>query len=54
MKDEKNNGNVVNERVPEKTNGDKHNLIPEESSWAEDAKEELEDFIESQGIHIRQ
>ncbi len=54
MKDEKNNGNGASERVPEKTNGDEHNLIPEESSWAEDAKEELEDFIESQGIHIRQ
>jgi len=54
MKGEKNNGNGAGERVPEKTNGDEHNLIPEESSWAEDAKEELEDFIESQGIHIRQ
>lgn len=36
------------------TNGDSHNLLPDESFWAEDAKEELEDFIESQGIHIRQ
>lgn len=36
------------------TNGNKHNLIPDETSWAEDAKEDLEDFIESQGIHIRQ
>lgn len=43
-----------NERVPEKTNGDEHNLIPDESSWITDAKEEMEDFIESQGIHIRQ
>lgn len=36
------------------TNGDRHNLIPDETSWLEDAKEEMEDFIESQGIHIRQ
>lgn len=41
-------------QVLAETNGDKHNLLPDESSWAEDAKEELEDFIESQGIHIRQ
>lgn len=37
-----------------KTNGDKHNLMPDETSWAEEAKEDLEEFIESQGIHIRQ
>ena len=36
------------------TNGDRHNLIPDEPSWIEDAKEEMEEFIESQGIHIRQ
>ncbi len=54
MNDKKNNGNGVNERIPEKTNGDGHNLIPDESSWVNDAQEELEDFIESQGIHIRQ
>ena len=36
------------------TNGDKHNLLPDESFWAEDAKEEMEEYIESQGIHIRQ
>lgn len=36
------------------TNGDGHNLIPDEPSWIENAKEEMEDFIESQGIHIRQ
>lgn len=44
----------ANERMPEKTNGDRHNLIQEETSWAEEAKEEMEEFIESQGIHIRQ
>ena len=36
------------------TNGDKHNLLPDESFWAEEAKEEMEEYIESQGIHIRQ
>lgn len=44
----------VNDNVLSQTNGDKHNLIPDESFWAEDAKEELEEYIESQGIHIRQ
>ena len=39
-----------NDNVLSETNGDKH----DESFWAEDAKEELEDYIESQGIHIRQ
>lgn len=42
------------DNVLSQTNGDKHNLIPDESFWAEDAKEELEEYIESQGIHIRQ
>lgn len=51
---EKDKSRDENTRTPEKTNGSRHNLMPEESSWAEDAKEELEDFIESQGIHIRQ
>ena len=46
--------NNDNDSVLSQTNGDKHNLIPDESFWAEDAKEELEEFIESQGIHIRQ
>lgn len=54
MNDKKDNENNANERKPEKTNGDKHNLIPDETSWITDAKEEMEDFIESQGIHIRQ
>ena len=45
---------LTSERKPVKTNGDKHNLIPDEASWAEEAKEDLEEFIESQGIHIRQ
>lgn len=43
-----------NEGVLSETNGDKHNLLPDESFWAEDAKEEMEEYIESQGIHIRQ
>lgn len=54
MNDKNNKVSGVNERVPEKTNGGEHNLIPDDSSWVEDAQEELEDFIESQGIHIRQ
>lgn len=45
---------VDNEGVLSMTNGDKHNLLPDESFWAEDAKEEMEEYIESQGIHIRQ
>lgn len=28
--------------------------VDEEPSWAENAKEDLEEFIESQGIYIRQ
>lgn len=51
---EKDKNKDEEKRTPEKTNGDKHNLIPEETSWITDAKEEMEDFIESQGIHIRQ
>ena len=43
-----------NEDVLSNTNGDKHNLLPDESFWAEDAKEEMEEYIASQGIHIRQ
>ncbi len=45
---------IEKEEYLTQTNGDKHNLMPDESFWAEDAKEELEEFIESQGIHIRQ
>lgn len=52
--EDKNKQNAQDARVPEKTNGDKHNLIPDQTSWAEEAKEEMEDYIESQGIHIRQ
>ena len=44
----------ADENVLSLTNGDKHNLLPDESFWAEDAKEEMEEYIESQGIHIRQ
>lgn len=53
MNDDKKN-DPVNERIPAETNGDGHNLVPEETSWAQEAKEDLEDFIESQGIYIRQ
>ncbi|MCM1022731.1 MAG: hypothetical protein NC395_01570 [Prevotella sp.] len=54
MEKKNKNAEATAPRVPEKTNGDKHNLMPDETSWAEDAKEEMEDYIESQGIHIRQ
>lgn len=53
MKDDKKTGEAPEKTISE-TNGDKHNLIPDEPSWAEEAKEDLEDFIESQGIYIRQ
>lgn len=46
--------NEAPEEFLSETNGDEHNLIPDEPSWAEEAKEEMEEFIESQGIHIRQ
>lgn len=53
MKDDK-KINGASEKVLSETNGDDHNLIPDESSWAEEAKEDMEEFIESQGIYIRQ
>ena len=53
MKEDKKT-NQTPEKAISETNGDKHNLIPDEPSWAEEAKEEMEEFIESQGIHIRQ
>ena len=53
MKDDK-KINDEKEAFLVETNGSKHNLIPDEPSWLEDAKEEMEDYIESQGIHIRQ
>lgn len=45
--DEKNKNQVKSESEKNKNNDD-------EKSWAEEAKQELEDFIESQGIYIRQ
>lgn len=53
MKDDKKT-NKISEKTISETNGDKHNLIPDEHSWAEEAKEDMEEFIESQGIYIRQ
>ena len=53
MKDSKKTNKAPEEAISE-TNGDEHYLIPDEPSWAEEAKEEMEEFIESQGIHIRQ
>ena len=53
MKDDK-KVNETPEKVLSETNGDGHNLIPDDPSWAEEAKEDMEEFIESQGIYIRQ
>ena len=53
MKDSKKLSETPEEAISE-TNGDEHNLIPDEPSWVEEAKAEMEEFIESQGIHIRQ
>lgn len=36
------------------TNGDKHNLLPDNETWIEDAKNDMEEYIELNGIHIRQ
>ena len=36
------------------TNGNDHNLIPDDKEWMDYAKDDMEDFIESQGIYIRQ
>ena len=36
------------------TNGDKHNLLPDDESWIEDAKNDMEEYIELNGVHIRQ
>ena len=46
--------NKAPEEAVSETNGDKHNLLPEETSWVENAKEEMEEFIEYQGIYIIQ
>ena len=35
-------------------NKDSESPVQDEASWAESAKEELEDFIESQGVYLRQ
>ncbi len=42
------------ENILSETNGDKHNLIPDEDSWIEDAKNDMEEYIELNGVHIRQ
>lgn len=46
--DEKNKNQVKSESEKNQNNDD------DKKSWAEEAKQELEDFIESQGIYIRQ
>ncbi len=42
------------ENILSETNGDNHNLIPDEDSWIEDAKNDMEEYIELNGVHIRQ
>jgi hypothetical protein len=37
-----------------KSSVSQNNYVDDAKSWAEEAKQELEDFIESQGIYIRQ
>ncbi len=53
LMDEKNEKTASKKPVSE-TNGNNHNLIPDEEDWMDLAKDDMEDFIESQGIHIRQ
>lgn len=36
------------------TNGDKHNLLPDEDTWLLDAKNDMEDYLEENGVYIRQ
>ena len=37
-----------------KTNGDKHNLLPDEDTWLIDAKNDMEEYLEENGVYIRQ
>lgn len=49
MGEEIKNGGFLSE-----TNGDEHNLIPDEESWVEDAKSDMEEYLELNGVYIRQ
>ena len=49
LSDEVKNGSFLAE-----TNGDEHNLIPDEESWIEDAKSDMEEYLELNGVYIRQ
>ena len=47
--------NYEEEKKPiAETNGSEHNLIPDDKQWMDYAKDDMEDFIELQGIYIRQ
>lgn len=46
--------NEKNKEIMSETNGEEHNLIPDEKEWMDYAKDDMEDYIESQGIYIRQ
>ncbi len=46
--------NVKENEFAAETNGDKHNLLPDNDSWIEDAKNDMEEYIELNGVHIRQ
>lgn len=50
----KKDGNPKDTSAFAETNGDKHNLLPDDESWIEDAKNDMEEYIELNGVHIRQ
>ena len=43
-----------NKNYMSETNGDSHNLIPDNDSWIEDAKGDMEEYLELNGVYIRQ
>lgn len=45
---------VKNSGCLAQTNGDEHNLIPDEESWLLDAKNDMEEYLELKGVYIRQ
>ncbi len=44
----------MEDRKPEMKEEEKKNNGPKSAEWATEALEEMDDFIESQGIYIRQ
>ncbi len=47
-------GALMEERKTDMNEEEKKNKGPESAEWATEALEEMDDFIESQGIYIRQ